>query len=192
MYMLRKAIIFTCFLLFPLALFAHGSHGNGIMAGFTHPIFGLDHAVAILGTGFLSYLLDKPKWYLYLAAFITAMIIGGLIGIDKEATWGIEKAIAVSVLLISLFIFFYEKIDTKILLISLVAIGSFHGFAHGAEMPESINSSVYISGYSLGALLMGIIGMLISRYVNSQNKLEQNIRFISGVILGCSIMILLN
>ena len=189
--MLRKIILPFFLLLLPISLLAHGSHGSGIMAGFTHPIFGLDHAIAILGTGILSYLIDKSKWYLYLGLFILAMIGGGIVGIDMEATEVIEKIIAVSVVIIGAFIGINNKINPMLFLIPLGIFGFFHGFAHGAEMPPDMSSSVYISGYSLGASLVGVIGMLISRFIRSKNAKERNIYFVSGVILGCGIMILL-
>jgi len=175
----------------PFTLLAHGSHGSGIMAGFTHPIFGLDHAIAILGTGFLGYLLKDTKWYLVFLPFIIAMIIGGFLGINQDATLVIEKVIALSVLIIGLFSLFYKQINIIVILISLAIFGFFHGFAHGAEMPATTTSLQYISGYSLGALLMNVIGMLIGRGIASQNNLERNFYFVSGILAGCGIMILL-
>jgi len=44
---MKKTFAFLIMLL-PLSLFAHGGHGSGFMAGFTHPIFGLDHNIALI------------------------------------------------------------------------------------------------------------------------------------------------
>jgi len=191
--MLLKTIFFLLIsILLPLSLFAHGSHGNGIMAGFTHPIFGVDHAIAIFGAGFLAYQLNNSKWYLYFMPFIIAMIIGGFLGVDKEATVVVEKTIALSVLVIGLFIAFYKKINFIIILISFAIFGFFHGFAHGAEMPPAMNKAVYITGYSLGTLLMATIGMLIGKILNTKNNFDRNALFISGFIVGFGIMILIS
>ena len=43
-----KLITLTFSIFVPTMLLAHGSHGSGVMAGFTHPILGVDHNVAIL------------------------------------------------------------------------------------------------------------------------------------------------
>ena len=89
---MRGKILSTIFLIgLPSILLAHGSHGNGVMAGFTHPIFGFDHMFAILGAGILSYLSDSKNWHLYLLGFIIPMIIGGLLGIGNEVTMSLKQ-----------------------------------------------------------------------------------------------------
>jgi len=188
--MLFRLILTTLVILSPFALFAHGSHGTGFMGGFTHPIFGLDHAVTILGIGVLSYLKNKSKWYFIFLPFLIALIVGGLLGIGKEATFVIEKFIAFSVLLTGFAILLHEKINPIILAISLAVFGFVHGFAHGAEIPEDTTVLEYVSGYSLGAILMAAIGMIIARQL-SGNKEERNVYLVGGVIVGCALMILL-
>ena len=120
------------------------------------------------------------------------MIIGGMVGIGNEATFVIEKIIAASVIVIGLLTAFNKKINAFLLIIALSIFGFFHGFAHGAEMPPAMSSTVYISGYSLGALLMGIIGMLIGRFISSIDPIDRNTLFVSGVLVGSGIMILVN
>jgi len=41
--MKKKLTTTAIFSLLPMLVFCHGSHGSGVMAGFTHPIFGWDH-----------------------------------------------------------------------------------------------------------------------------------------------------
>jgi len=142
--MLHKLLYALCFICLPIILLGHGSHGSGVMAGFTHPIFGIDHFVAILATGTLGYVLNPSKWYLPLIAFITLMILGGLAGIDNEATFLIEKIIAFSVFALGLLIAFDLKPNLIISIIIISIFGGFHGFAHGAEMPESNTALKYI------------------------------------------------
>ncbi len=189
--MLQKVLSLTIFICLPSIIFAHGSHGSGMMAGFTHPIFGLDHSIAIVGSGILSYLLDPKKWYFYLLTFLIAMIIGGLLGINNEATLLIERLIAFSVVSIGLIIAFRMKLNFALVLIILALFGFFHGYAHGAEMPETNTALKYISGYSLGTILLGTIGMLISKFIQSQNDLHPCIPILGGVITGCGAMMLL-
>jgi len=186
-------IIFSLVLsiLMPMVIFAHGSHGNGIMAGFTHPILGIDHAIAIIGVGFIGRLINQSKWYLFFILFLLAMIIGGFLGINKEATFIIEKIIASSVLVIGLFILFREKITKTIILVCISIFGFFHGYAHGAEMPQDMNSFVYVSGFSLGALLMTLIGMLICKSMDTKNNFEKIIYLLGGIFIGCGIIICL-
>lgn len=185
-----KFFLIILSVLFPTAVFAHGSHGTGIMAGFTHPIFGLDHAITIFGIGFLAYLKNKSEWYILFVPFLVAMIVGGYLGIEKEATFTIEKFIALSVLLTGFGILLSEKLPKAVLSIVFASFGFFHGFAHGAEMPQ-MNSLVYISGFVLGTLLVASTGMLIARMIDkAENKITQRTFLFGGIIIGCGLIIL--
>lgn len=189
--MRQKLLTLTLLLFLPTIIFAHGSHGSGVMAGFTHPIFGIDHNVAILGSGILGYLLDQKKWYLAPLAFISAMIIGGFLGVENEATVFVEKTIAFSVLAIGFFIAIREKLNLILLLGLLAIFGGFHGYAHGAEMPETNTVFKYIPGYTLGAILLAVIGFFIGKMTNRKGKNDMAIHMISGIIIGCGVMMLL-
>jgi len=177
--------------LIPSIVFAHGSHGSGIMAGFTHPILGIDHAVAILGAGFLSYLIDKSKSILIFVPFLLAMIVGGFLGIEKEATFFIEKIIAASVAIIGFFILLNKELNQYLMLVALGIFGFFHGFAHGAEMPDAMNSIVYIAGYSLGSILMAALGVFLAKFLASKPNFDKLLYFVSGCAIGCGIIIIL-
>ena len=189
--MFQKLCSFSILMLFPIFLLAHGSHGNGIMAGFTHPIFGIDHLVAIFGTGLLGYLINPSKWYLQLMTFVLLMILGGVLGINKEATFIIEKIIAFSVFFIGILIAFGIELNLVVSLIILGVFGFVHGYAHGAEMEPTNTALKYISGYSLGTILVGVVGMYVGKMLGSKNQEEKYISILGGVICGCGIMMLL-
>jgi len=189
--MFQKSISLLILILLPFVLLAHGSHGNGVISGFTHPIFGLDHAIAILGTGILGYILNPSKWYLYLLAFLVPMIIAGLFGINNEATFFIEKVIAFSVFAIGCIIAVNYKISPVVLMIALGIFGGFHGYAHGAEMGETNTALKYISGYAIGTFLVGVIGMFLAKTICSTEKKKQYINILGGSIMGAGVMMLL-
>lgn len=187
---MKKTI--ALFLLFlPISLWAHGGHGSGFMAGFTHPIFGIDHNIALLGTGILGYLLDQKRWYIYPLVFIGLMVIGGFVGIGKEATLLIEKFIALSVVLIGLVIGLRLNLGKLGIPLLLASFGFAHGFAHGAEMPEDTTTFQYISGFAIGAILLAVIGWLLSLFANNQNSSDRLYTLLGGVILGAGLMLLL-
>lgn len=189
--MLQKTITLAVLLFVPTIIFAHGGHGDGVMAGFTHPILGVDHNVAILGSGFLGYLLHQKNWYLYPLAFIAAMVIGGFMGVNQEATFLIEKIIAFSVFSIGLLAAFRSRLNTLLVLLLLAIFGYFHGYAHGAEMPETNTVFKYIPGFTLGAILLACIGAFIGKIAYNSNNANTLTSLISGIIIGCGIMMLL-
>ena len=188
--MVKRLILLVIISVLPLLLFAHGSHGNGVMSGFTHPIFGFDHAVAIFGAGVLAYLINPSRWYISVAAFVGAMIIGGLFGIGNEATVMVEKAIASSVLIIGILIMLRKRLNLPIVVFLLAIFGVFHGYAHGAEMDPENTALKYVSGYTLGAFLMGTIGMLAAKVINMLNN-ELVFTIVGAIISALGVMILL-
>ena len=186
-----KKYLSLLLLLLPTMVFAHGSHGSGFMAGFTHPILGIDHNVALLGTGFLGYLLNQKQWFLYPLAFILLMAIGGYLGIGQEATVAIEKFIAFTSIFIGLTIGFRFQFN-KIVGIGLMGLFGFaHGFAHGAEMPEDTTAVQYISGFVVGAILLAVIGWGIANLVNRQSNTQRLITFLGGILAGAGLIFLI-
>ena len=111
-------------------------------------------------------------------------------GIDNEATLIIEKVIAASVLIIGLMIAYHNKLNMFLAIALLAIFGFFHGYAHGAEMSEANTALKYVSGYSLGTILLGAVGMLIAKVIDSQTKTNRIIQFVGGVLCGFGIMML--
>ena len=189
--MLQRLTKLAFLTLIPTILLAHGSHGNGVMAGFTHPILGVDHNIALLGCGILGYIAKPTKWYLAPLAFILAMVMGGYIGIGHEATPTVEKVIALSVLSIGIMVAYVKRFNFLLIVGVLFVFGFFHGYAHGAEMEESNSAVKYIPGYMLGAMLLAAIGILIGKQISHKSQEEAFITLVGGIIIGCGIMMLL-
>ena len=179
------------FLISPYLLMAHGSHGSGFMAGFTHPIFGLDHNLAILATGMFAYLLDSKKWFWYPLAFLAFMIIGGYLGIGQEVPTWIEKVIAGSVLVLGTSIGLSMKSGAIPALLLLAGFGFFHGFAHGCEMPADTTAFKYISGFSVGTIVMSFLGVAIAKFLSHKAVNPQFLKFLGGIIAGIGLYFLL-
>jgi len=187
---MKKYLSFLLLLL-PTIAFAHGSHGSGFMAGFTHPILGIDHNVVLLGTGLLGYLLNQKQWYLYPVAFILFMAVGGYLGIGQEATVAIEKFIAFSAVFVGLVIGFRFQLNKLIGLGLMGLFGFTHGFAHGAEMPEDTTAMQYISGFVIGAALLALLGWGIAFLVNRQSNTQRLFTFLGGILVGAGLIFLI-
>ena len=182
---MKRTFILTVILFqLPYIMFAHGSHGSDFIAGFTHPILGLDHSLAILGIGTLAYYLDSNRWFFYPFSFLIMMIIGGILGIGQEASFMIEKVIALSVFIIG--ITHLRKVGSgSFFLIAIIALfGFFHGYAHGVEMPETTTAIKYISGFSIGVILLSMVGYLLSKRLESRSNSDLYSKMIAGFFDG--------
>ncbi len=173
--------IFGSLFILPLETFAHGAHGTGFVAGLTHPIFGLDHLVAIIGLSLLSFKLLEKKQWLPSLVFITTMVIGGLLGVRAEEISITEFVIVGSVLAFGLVIAFDLKLSIFIVAGIAALFGFFHGHAHGTEMPEASNIPLYVLGFVLGASLLSAIGFGLSKILTKSIQAKLVGAFIAGM-----------
>ncbi|MEE9373054.1 MAG: HupE/UreJ family protein [Saprospiraceae bacterium] len=184
--------VLIIFLFVPLVSYAHGSYGGDFIAGFTHPIFGIDHNIAIIGTALLGYLLDKKKWYLFSLSFLTLMIVGGIVGIGQDDADMIETIIVISSIAIGLKMTVDIHLNKSIILGLIAVIGFFHGYAHGVEMPAETAAFKYISGFSVAVVLMSLIAWLISRWLARHSISRVVYKFIGGIMIAYGIIMLIS
>ena len=82
---------------------AHELQGDvtgGLLAGFVHPIAGLDHVVALVTVGLLGAQLGRPAIFLLPITFPIVMALGGVLGAMRVPFPGIETGIAASALVL--------------------------------------------------------------------------------------------
>jgi len=91
---LRKWIFAVLALLcLPTPAYAHVDvqAGAGFLAGLLHPVFGLDHFLAMLSVGIVSAQLGGQKVFTIPALFVLSMIAGAVAGLRGQA-WAFGEA----------------------------------------------------------------------------------------------------
>jgi urease accessory protein len=148
-------------LLFPQIADAHIVGGNGFTSGLTHPLFGLDHLLAMVAVGIMSTQINKEAVWKVPLAFVTFMVVGGTLAILGMPMPMTEMGIALSVLILGVILAFNKNLSLplSILCVSLFAV--FHGHAHGAEMPLVANPTLYASGFVFGTTILHITGVSV-------------------------------
>jgi urease accessory protein len=142
--------------------FAHIGHGaSGFVHGFSHPVGGLDHVLAMVAVGLYAAMLGGRTLWLVPAAFLGAMAIGGALGMIGYALPYTETGIAVSVIVLGLALAFRVSLPTLAAMALAGVFAIFHGHAHGAEMPQSISGYEYAAGFLLATALLHGIGIAI-------------------------------
>lgn len=157
-------------LLLAAALPAHahvlGAQGAGFAAGFAHPFGGLDHVLAMAAVGaWAARLGGQALWALPLA-FAGTMAAGGALGVAGVPLPGVETGIALTVVLLGLFVAFAwaPPVPLAAGLVALFAL--LHGHAHGTELPQAADAAGYAAGFLIATLLLhgaGIAGGLALR-----------------------------
>ena len=151
---------------------------GSFLAGFTHPVLGLDHFLAMVSVGIVSSMIGGRAIWTVPGLFVAMMAVGGLLG-RTEGSFGatlIETGIALSVILLGGVIAGDRRLPVRIVMAAVVFFGFFHGYAHGVEIPNVARPMVYATGFLLGTALIHLLGVVIGevarRYVAGRGVLR--------------------
>jgi urease accessory protein len=110
---------------------AHGLGSVGFAAGLAHPLFGLDHLLAMVAVGLWAGRIGGQARWLVPLAFLTAMLLGSLLALELPL---VETGIVGSVVILGLLVAVAPKLPLWVptLVVGLFAV--LHGHAHGTEL----------------------------------------------------------
>lgn len=149
--------------LLPTPALAHDGTGlaGGFTAGFTHPLSGPDHMLAMISVGLWGAFLGRPLVYVLPMIFPSLMAIGAGIGMAGIPLPPVEVGIAVSVLTLGLMILFAVRAPVWIACAIVAMFGLFHGYAHGVELPSAADPIGYSAGFVLCTGLLHLAGIAL-------------------------------
>jgi urease accessory protein len=158
---LTAAGVFVALAIAPDAAFAHAEagHGGGFVSGFTHPILGWDHVVAMVAVGLWGAFLGAPAIWLLPIVFPLVMTLGAVLGILGVPLPAVETGIATSAVVLGLLILLAVRAPLWIAATLVGVFAVFHGYAHGAELPAAANAFAYAVGFVIATGLLHIIGI---------------------------------
>jgi urease accessory protein len=145
----------------PTAAFAHTGAGDahGFLHGFMHPVGGIDHVLAMVAVGVFAFVLGGRALVLVPLAFVGMMAVGFVLGANGVALPYAELAIAVS----SIVIGGVAALGRRLPIIAAMALvggfATFHGWAHGAEMPADAGALTYALGFVAATALLHVAGI---------------------------------
>lgn len=171
-----------------------GARGaEGLIAGLTHPLLGLDHLVAMVAVGLWGAFLGMPAVWLLPVVFPLIMALAALAGMSGMPLPGAEIGIAISAIVIGLAIAMMKRapLPAAVLIVGLFAI--FHGHSHGVELPESAHPFAYAAGFvamtgllHIGGILLGLLiavpaGLITVRAIGA-GIAAVGLLFLTGVV----------
>ena len=154
---------FAAALLIAEPSFAHEEveGGAGLLAGLFHPVLGFDHLLAMLSVGILSAQIGgKAIWHVP-TTFVLIMAVGGILGMQGVGIPMVESGIALSVLVLGVALAAEKLIPEWVAIIAVIIFGTFHGHAHGTEMPLIANPWLYGAGFMIGTAFIHVVGVYI-------------------------------
>lgn len=142
-----------------------GTGGGGFWAGMLHPVLGLDHMAAMVAVGLWGAFLGAPAIWLLPIIFPMVMAVGALIGFTGFELPLTEWVIAVSALVLGVMILFRAKLPLAFAASLIGVFAVFHGYAHGAELPESAHAYAYVIGFVVATGGLHVCGILLGALI---------------------------
>lgn len=133
------------------------------LTGFSHPLIGIDHLLAMFAVGVIAVQNGGRMTWALPAVFVIAMILGGILGVNAFALPMVETSIALSVLVFGTMVALAKKLPHALAIITVALFAVFHGHAHGTEMVAA-NALVYITGFVASTALMHFGGAMAGRH----------------------------
>jgi len=138
-----------------------GGLAGGFTSGFAHPLLGPDHIAAMVAVGLWGAFLGAPAIWLLPIVFPLVMALGGVLGILGVPLPGVEIGIAVSAVVLGLMVALAVKPRLAVAAVIVGAFAIFHGFAHGAELPDGSDAVAYSAGFVIATGFLHLCGIAI-------------------------------
>ncbi|MBS8261278.1 protein hupE [Roseibium polysiphoniae] len=186
----------AAFLLLSSPAHAHldpATHGS-FAAGFTHPVFGLDHVLAMIAVGLWAALIGGKAIWALPSAFVGLMIAGfglSLLGVHVPM---VEPVILASVVALGALVALAARFALLPSALLVGVFGFFHGHAHGGEIGGA-GELGYAAGFVAATALLHAAGVLIGYGAKvglgpETRRGELATRFLGGVTALCGLALM--
>ena len=140
--------------------FAHldpSEHGS-FAAGFSHPLFGLDHILAMVAVGLWAAMQGGRAVWIVPAAFVGTMAVGFAAAIAGVPLPFVEPVILASVIFIGIAVALALPIPPGAVAAMVGFFAFFHGHAHGGELGEA-GAWQFALGFIIATAVLHAIGI---------------------------------
>ncbi len=167
-----------------------GAHHHGFLAGFMHPLTGLDHLAAMLAVGLWSALAARNGRELLAAplGFAAMLLAGALMGLAGVALPAVEPMIAASLLVLGLLVFTRKRLPAfaSAALVGVFAI--FHGLAHGQELAGETDAALTLAGMLAATVLLHAAGIGLGWALRRANHWLPRLAGVAVALLGAALL----
>jgi urease accessory protein len=149
-----------------LPTLAHAHMGVGVASGWVHgvlhPFLGLDHLCAMLAVGLWAKQMGGRAVWCVPLTFVCVMALGGFLGITAIPLPFIEGGILLSLLVLGFLVAAAIQLPLFVCAVIVALFALFHGYAHGAEMPQSTSGLTYALGFMLSTVALHAAGITMA------------------------------
>ncbi|MFD1913744.1 HupE/UreJ family protein [Halodurantibacterium flavum] len=144
-------------------LWAHPGHDHadaGFGAGFSHPLHGADHILAMVAVGLWAASVGGRALWALPAAFVGAMVMGFGVALGGMTLPLVEPMILGSVIVLGLALALAMRLSLAASAAIVALFGVFHGFAHGQEMGAG-GAAAFGAGFALATAMLHAGGVAL-------------------------------
>lgn len=137
-----------------------GEYGS-FLAGVTHPLFGLDHVLAMIAVGLWAAQIGGRALWQVPTAFVLAMLAGfglALLGLPLPM---VEPAILASIIVLGLVVAIALRPAAPWAMALVAVFALFHGHAHGGELGTA-QAMQFGAGFAIATAALHAMGLLIA------------------------------
>ena len=158
---MKKILFATLLVLGATPVFAHPGHGltDSFAAGVAHPLSGLDHIAVMVAVGLWAALKGGRALWVWPAAFVGVMLIGGVLGMMHVALPFVEPGILASVVVLGLMVALAVDLPVWAGATIVAVFALLHGHAHGTEVAENVGGIEYMAGFTLATAMLHGVGI---------------------------------
>ncbi|WP_099826908.1 HupE/UreJ family protein [Oceaniglobus indicus] len=160
---MKRIIAATMLSLGATPVLAHldpGQHGS-LAAGLSHPVFGLDHILAMIAVGLWAAVLGGRAVWTLPVAFVGAMMAGFVLAVSGYALPLVEPMILVSVLALGLAVALSLRLPVSAAAGIVGVFALFHGHAHGGELGAA-TALTFGAGFAISTAFLHGVGVVIA------------------------------
>ena len=156
-------LVVAMFLAVPAVASAHPRSGaaGGLLSGFSHPISGWDHILAMISVGLWGAQLGVPAMWLLPVTFPMVMALGGMMGLLGIPLPGVELGVAASAIVLGAMVLSEARPRLWIAGVIVGIFAVFHGHAHGTELPAGEDGLLYSAGFVIATGCLHGVGIAI-------------------------------
>jgi len=168
----------------------HGMTGGGWSDGFAHPFGGVAHVVAMVAVGLWAAQNGRQALWLLPGFFAVLMTLGAALAVAGIELPGNEDGIAISVAVLGVLLAVAARPRLAVGVLVVGLFGLVHGYAHGAEMPESDTPALYALGFLSATGLLQLLGIALG--LAAESRLGQRLLPIgAAAIAGIGVTLML-
>ena len=156
-----RCLIALALALMPTVALAHSENGVAIdfKGGFSHPIFGPDHVIAMVAVGLWGAFLGMPAIWLLPVVFPLVMAFAGALGVLGVPLPGVEIGIALSAIALGTMVALAARPPLWVAALLVGAFAVFHGHAHGTELPIGADAVAFSMGFVVATGMLHLAGI---------------------------------